>query len=560
MKIFRYNLIIFFGLLLALLSVPMLFAITITPGTDRKVTNDNLNVDGGANSDTPSRDSRNRQENETTIAISPIASPITGKVGDIIAAASNDYRMVPSFGDSWMPVYVSFDGGVTWFLAGTSSPAGNGSFNTFIPGFPTDTSTEGITSPIKDLDSSGDPVIRFDAAGNIYAAALAFNRDFDKADRPVDTVAYVSKYTYSPGTAGSSSTHTTAGTPPNFTFTGTTIVDRGAVGFALPSGSRFGFAGTLNDKEWMEIDRTSSACSGNVYVTFTAFHGLAGSFPIKFSRSKNGGASFSNPSTITTGGKTGTVRTQGSDIAVAPNGTIYVVYRTFTQNKNDIGGIQIVKSTNCGKKWSNPVFVSPSIVGGQAPGVAFRTPTFAFVATDDTNSNIVYVAYQDLSSGNFDIFVQRSTDGGATWGPRVKVNSDGGTRSQIFPTIQVANGALHVAWYDFRNSVTSSNEALDVFYACSNCPGGPTYPSFSANVRVTDVSHNGNCLMFGGGTVAFHGDYIELDAHGNTVHVAWADNRDVSPCVLTATPAPTPTNSTGNRNQNIYADTITIAP
>jgi hypothetical protein len=282
--------------------------------------------------------------------------------------------------------------------------------------------------------------------------------------------------------------------------------------------------------------------------------------PMKFSRSTDGGASFSKPSTITTGGKAGTRRAQGSDIAVAPNGTIYVVYRTFTQNKNDIGGIQIVKSTDCGKKWSNPVFVSPSIVGGPAPGVAFRTPTFAFVATDDTNSNIVYVAYQDLSTGNFDIYVQRSTDGGATWGPRVKVNSDGGTRSQIFPTIQVSNGALHVAWYDFRNSVTVSNEALDVFYACSNCPGGPTYPSFSANVRVTDVSHNGNCLMFGGGTVAFHGDYIELDAHGNTVHVAWADNRDVSPCVLTATPAPTPTNSTGNRNQNIYADTITIAP
>ena len=37
--------------------------------------------------------------------------------------------------------------------------------------------------------------------------------------------------------------------------------------------------------------------------------------------------------------------------------------------------------------------------------------------------------------------------------------------------------------------------------------------------------------MFGGGTVAFHGDYNELDAYWNgtnhIVHVTWADNRDV---------------------------------
>ena len=92
-----------------------------------------------------------------------------------------------------------------------------------------------------------------------------------------------------------------------------------------------------------------------------------------------------------------------------------------------------------------------------------------------------------------------------------------------------------MAWYDFSNSVTAANEALDVYYASTNT-AGDTYPTFSHNVRVTDVSHNGNCLMFGGGTAAFHGDYNELDAYWNgsshVVHVTWADNRDVSPCDL----------------------------
>jgi len=173
------------------------------------------------------------------------------------------------------------------------------------------------------------------------------------------------------------------------------------------------------------------------------------------------------------------------------------------------------------------------------------------------------VAYQHFA-GDYDIYVQRSTNGGATWGPRVQVNDDPGARHQIWPTIEVSHGALHVAWYDFRNSTTPGNEALDVFYACTNCAGN-AYPAFSHNVRVTDTSHQPNCRMFGGGTVAFHGDYIELDARwtgsNHVVHVLWTDNRDVptAQCDLT-TPDPQPTNSIGNRNQNIYTDKLVVSP
>ena len=261
--------------------------------------------------------------------------------------------------------------------------------------------------------------------------------------------------------------------------------------------------------------------------------GASGNFPIKFSRSTNGSATFSPPRTISTGGQDGTARNQGSDIAVAPDGTIYVAYRTFAGG-SDVSSISIVKSTDCGGHWSRPVFVG-SIVAVQAPGVAFRTPTFAFVTVDDVDPNNVYVAYQNFVGGDYDIYAQRSTDGGATWGAPVQVNEDPGSRHQVFPTIAVSHGALHAAWYDFRNSATSGNEALDVYYASSNTSGA-VYPAFSHNVRVTDVSHNGNCLMFGGGSAAFHGDYNELDAVWNgtdhIVHVAWADNRDVTPCDL----------------------------
>jgi hypothetical protein len=542
------------GVLAFGLAVPAASGGHAVDGADVKVTDDNNNVDGGLANVTPSKDAQNRQANETSVSISPATSPVTGIAGDIVAAGANDYRMVPHFGDSWFGFYLSFDGGTTW----AGAPPFPSGFNTMVPGFPTDTSAEGTASPLHGLDGSGDPVVRFDAAGNLYLSGIAFNRDFDQSDRPVDTVVYVAKYTFTPGTPATASTTTSAGTPPHFTYAGTTVVVRGAVGFAVPS--PFGFAGRFVDKEWMEVDTyAGSPCSGNVYVTWSDFHGLSGSTPIKFSRSTDGGATFSPGRTISTGGRGTTQNNQGSDIAVAPDGTIHVAYRTFSRSTGE-STVSIVRSTDCGMSWSQPLAVG-SITAGQAPMVRFRTPTFAFVAVDDTDSSTVYVAYQHLA-GDYDVYVQRSTDAGATWGPPVQVNDDPGDRHQIFPTIDVSNGALHVAWYDFRNSAMPTNEALDVYYRCSNC-NGFAYPAFDLETRVSDVSHNGNCEMFGGGGSAFHGDYNELDAYwngaGHRVNVAWADNRDVSPCDLDGAVGP-PTNNTGNRNQNIYADDLTVAP
>ena len=63
-----------------------------TGGADVKITNDNNNVDGGTPN--PGFDAQNRQSNEATVAISP-SNP------SIIAAGSNDYRMVTVSGDVW---------------------------------------------------------------------------------------------------------------------------------------------------------------------------------------------------------------------------------------------------------------------------------------------------------------------------------------------------------------------------------------------------------------------------------------------------------------------------
>ena len=551
-----WSLVLAFGLVVTLMACASgpdrntsLSALAVAVGgSDVKVTNDNGNVDGGT--PTPSFDAKNVQSNETSVAISPIDAAI-------VAVAANDYAMAPVFYDAWLGLYLSSDGGATWF-------------NTMVPGFPSDASAAGLASPLHGLDLSNDPTVRFDGDGNLYLSGIALNYGFDPRERPVDTVVYVAKYLYTPGTPAGTSTVESAGNPPDFTYAFTTVVDRGAVGYAIPPQQPFGVAGVFDDKSWLAIDtHQGSACYGTLYASYTSFRGVAGAFPIVVAASSDGGATFGQPRPITQKRRDGGLAAQGANVAVAADGTLYLAYRTFPTRSDPETRLQLVRSDDCGKHFSAPLTAAVfQPMPAQAEGLNFRTPTLPWIAVDDADPSTVYVAFMAVAGGSddADIFVTRSTDGGFTWPTPVRVNDDGTHKHQFWPTIDVSGGILHVAWYDFRNSPnandpTLGNDALDVYYASSE---SASFPTFDPNTRITDVSHNPNCLMYFNDTVAFHGDYIELDAVSSgateVVHIAWTDNRDVSPCDLSPTPDyPYGAWFTGLLNQNIYADTLTVS-
>ena len=361
------------------------------------------------------------------------------------------------------------------------------------------------------------------AEGNLYVAGIAFNRNFDQPDRPVDNLVYVARYDYTPGTPGGTSTPNSAANPPNFTYAGTTVVDRGAVGFAVPG--VVGFAGTFTDKEWMEIDTNAPAdspCAGNVYVAYTNFHGVSGQLADHVQLVVRRRGDLLGPKTISTGGRSGTPANQGADIAVGPDGTIYVAYSAFEPGTG-VSSINLVKSTDCGKDWSQPVVVG-CVNDPQAPGVAFRTPAFAFVAADDTDPDIVYVAYQSfvgrLRHLRPALDRRRSHLGSPGAGERRSRRS-----SPDLPDDRRLERRAARRLVRLPQQRDAGERGARRVLRMRRTAAGDTYPTFSHNVRVTDVSHNGNCLMFGGGTAAFHGDYNELDARTGTARTTSSTSR-----------------------------------
>ena len=88
-----------------------------------------------------------RQQVETTISVDP-HNP------NILVAGAQDMRLKSVGEHRWHGYYRSVDRGQTWT-------------NGLLPGYPGDTSSEGLSSPLHRSNATSDPVLAFDRLGNV---------------------------------------------------------------------------------------------------------------------------------------------------------------------------------------------------------------------------------------------------------------------------------------------------------------------------------------------------------------------------------------------------------
>jgi uncharacterized repeat protein (TIGR01451 family) len=365
-----------------------------------------------------------------------------------VIASSNDYR---GPGDVHPGYYVSFDGGLTW------------------PG-------DGIIdlSPIPLAEAGGDPALAIHDLNNVYFAYIAFSRTADDVGG-----VYVSKST------------------------------DGGMSWNAPVELAANTLTVFHDKEYVTVDATGSPYDGHVYVSWTRFSGSA---PIYFSRSTDGGASYSTPMQISD-----LSSNQGSIPAVGPNGNVYVVWYNYNTSAQ-----RMAVSTNGGGSFGTPFHVSGvSPIPSPLPGGSFRVNSFPTMAIDQNNGNL-YVAWNDYRNGDADILFVRSTDGGGTWSSPIRVNDDalGNARHQFFPWLSVApNGNIYAGWFDSRLDPTPYTQPFyyDEYVAVST-DGGLT---FSPNARISSVTSDAS-IGFSG---QFIGDYSGIAATDTFVYPAWVDTR-----------------------------------
>jgi hypothetical protein len=461
-----------------------------------------VRYDGASDATTDACSSGRRSQNEPTVAVDP-------RNAAIVVAGSNDYCAQIVNSDVWPGYYRSTDGGATWR-------------DSLVPGYPADNSPAGLASPTHgQCAAAGDPTQAFDTGGRLFYGFICFNRG-----KPVNGSTYVAVYDRD-----------------GARYLRTVLVDAGT-----PS-AQFNGSGLFQDKINLAVDQTSGSHAGSVYVAWARYSGKAPNNVILFSRSTDHGQSFSTPIRISPG----LAQEQFADIAVGPDGAVYVTYRSYAAQAQTSDAVWLVKSTDGGATFGNPrlvstftPFSSDQFTGGSGgvdcgdgpfacpSGLTFsRFDSLSAVAADGTGVHVVWSARN--GNGQARIYVRNSPDG-LTW-PTSATTLDPVTAGhQWFPDIASADGVLTVVFYDSRG---------DPAYAPSLPPGNTASGNNSGDVvqtrvaRSTDggaswsetvVSSRGSNFGWethGSRRDGFWGDYLYVSAVPGAVQVTWTDSRDL---------------------------------
>jgi hypothetical protein len=116
-----------------------------------------------------------------------------------------------------------------------------------------------------------------------------------------------------------------------------------------------------------------------------------------------------------------------------------------------------------------------------------------------------------------DVVLVRSSDGGATWSEKVRVNDDAPMYDNSIPAVTVdGSGRVHVSWYDRRAAECGSE--VHTYWTWSEDGGATFAPSQRVSEQPSDGGHYEGPGQAGIWQV---GDHMALHAEGEKVYVLW---------------------------------------
>jgi hypothetical protein len=267
------------------------------------------------------------------------------------------------------------------------------------------------------------------------------------------------------------------------------------------------------DKQWMRVDKGDGIGEGKNYSNWTKYYSIC--YPNFFTRSVDIGVTYEPCVNIPGEPYWGT-------LAIGPESELYIV------GAGDNDDVFMTRSVDARFTGSDVTFdlYTPVDLDGYLTGWTAVNPQGllgqAWIDVDVSDGpgrgNIYVLSSVKRNTGGDpgDVMFARSTDGGLTFDPPVRVNDDPTTQKiQWFGTMSVApNGRIDAVWLDNRVDIFGGyNSAL--FYSYSLDQGA----TWSVNEQLSEMFDP----HVGWPQQEKMGDYFEMISDEGGAHLAWAN-------------------------------------
>lgn len=317
----------------------------------------------------------------------------------------------------------------------------------------------------------------------------------------------------------------TAGPLSAISVSKSTVEEEGGITFGSPLVAVAKDASTHGlDKDWMAVNPVNPRQIAVTYTDFdvSATNGCMGleRIAIETVGSNDGGTTWSPPTVIAQLCSNGVNFVQGSQVTFSPTGAVYVAFELFPNGNGTLGGREILftSAPNLGSAFGPLVPVAS--VTGIGDGFEIQGGFRAFIdiqgmAVDRSKAATagnIYIVWHDTSPdslfdfngigyGYSDVFITRSTDGGATWSAPAQVDTNAEPIANGFGTdsympgvaVDPTSGKVGVCWYDRRNDPLNYQVQRfcgDSFDAGATFTGIPMNPTPFAPIHGTDDQIN----------------------------------------------------------------------
>jgi hypothetical protein len=260
--------------------------------------------------------------------------------------------------------------------------------------------------------------------------------------------------------------------------------------------------GAVEDKQWIAVNRFPlTRTRDHVYAAWSVFNGST--TKIKVSVSRDRGATFSKPVTLTPPSVTGPSTTYVYP-AVDAAGTVFIAFAAFPACCSSPASIWVTRSVDDGVTWGPFVEVVSGLrTVDRLPNTTFRDGILEHFAASQTHPGHVYLVYEAWDGTQMDVKFTQSTDGGIEWFEPITVNDNvdaaGEPTDQFQP--QVASGpgtAVAVNFFDRRATcpddpsvlpanVGRTNLCIDVSLQAFSDSGAGAVP-VGSNVRISEFT------------------------------------------------------------------------